>query len=139
MQLMQIERENMTLRSENSTLNGLINLERNKTAIHERKIETMDAQIVELTRRLRERENQVKEFQKQLNQKQYLINQKELENEKQKRKFSTKIASERENIRSECNQKLRAEKDVLQVSVLHRMHFNPFLLRISIQIFIFFH
>lgn len=125
MQLMQIERDNVTLRSENATLNGLINLERNKTAIHEKKIETMELNIDELTRRLRERENQVKDLQKELNQKQYLINQKALENEKQKRKFSTKIAAEAEKMNRELNHKFRAEKDLLHVS-LHRVPTTPY-------------
>lgn len=117
MQLMQIERDNVTLRSENATLNGLINLERNKTAIHEKKIETMESHIDELSRRLRERDNQVKDLQKQLNQKQYQINQKELENEKQKRKFSTKMAAEAEKMNRELSHKFRAEKDLLHVSL----------------------
>lgn len=118
MQLMQVERDNVTLRSENATLNGLINLERNKTAIHEKKIETMESQIDELGRRLRERDIQLKDLQKQLNQKQYLINQKELENEKQKRKYSSKIANEAEKMNRELNNKFRAEKDLLHVSLL---------------------
>lgn len=132
LQLMQIERDNVTLRSENATLNGLINLERNKTAIHEKKIETMETNIDELNRRLRERDHQVKELQKQLNQKQYQINQKELENEKQRRKFSTKIAAEAEKMNRELNSKFRAEKDLLHVSRTctsygeHSVHPSPY-------------
>lgn len=104
------------MRSENTALKGMIDLERSKTVVHEKKIETMECKIDELSRKLHERESQVKDLQRQLNQKQYVINQKDIENEKQKRKYSTKIASETEKINREMTNKFRAEKDLLHVS-----------------------
>lgn len=116
MQLVQVERENLNLRTENNTLNSMINLERNKNSIYEKKFEGMECKVDELSRKLRDRETLIKDLQKQLNQKQYLINQKDLENEKQKRKYSTKIATETEKNYRELNNKFKAEKDVLHVS-----------------------
>lgn len=115
MQLVQVERDNVSLRTENSRLNGMLNLERNKSSIFEKKIETMECNLDDLSRKLRERETLIKELQKQLNQKQYVINQKDLEHEKQKRKFSTKMAVETEKMSRELNNKYRAEKDLLHV------------------------
>lgn len=116
MQMVQMERDNVTLRTENTTLNGLLNLERNKNAIHIKKMENMECKIEELSRKLRDRETQVKELQTQLNQKQYLMNQKELDHEKQKRKMSSKIAAETEKLNRDLNSRFRAEKDLLHVS-----------------------
>lgn len=76
----------------------------------------MESKIDDCNRKLRERETLIKELQKQLNQKQYVINQKDLEHEKQKRKFSTKIAAETEKMNRELSHKFKAEKDLMHVS-----------------------
>lgn len=113
-----MEREMVRLRSENTALTEMVELERNKSAVFEKKLVNLEYDKNELGQRLNERESQLKDLQRQLNQKQYVINQKELENEKQKRNFSTKIAAETEKMSREIASKHRMERDLLNVCKL---------------------
>lgn len=113
MQLVQLERENTKLRLEHSNMSGLLSLSRQKSSIHEKKIETMEYEIDDLKKKKMERENMIKDLQKQLNQKQCMLNQKELEQEKQNKKLSTKLAVETEKLKSE-NSKYKARGYLMQ-------------------------
>lgn len=114
--LVQQERDYITVRTENATLQGMLKLEREKVSIYEKKIESKDIKNDELSRKLRECENQLRDAQKELSQARYMLSQKELEQEKQKKKYSTKIAAENEKLSREMQMKLRAQNDRLNVS-----------------------
>lgn len=128
-----MEREMIRLRSENTALNEMVELERSKLGVFEKKIVNLEYDKNELQQRLYERESQIKDLQRQLNQKQYVINQKEMENENQKRKISSKIATETEKMSRDLANKHRMERDILQVSLiiifftflLINIHFKP--------------
>lgn len=116
MQLVRTEQEIATTRSENAKLNEMLKLERNRTQIHERKIESMECKIDELTRKLRERENMIKDLQTQNNQKQCNIRDMELEQERLKRKYQTKFAAETQKTRGQLEKEFRQEQERLNVS-----------------------
>lgn len=111
-----MEREMNRLRSENTALSEMVELERNKLGVFEKKIVNLEYDKNELSQRLGERESQLKDLQRQLNQKQYVINQKEMENENQKKKFSSKMAVETEKMSRDLVHRHRMERDILQVS-----------------------
>lgn len=116
MKLVQMERDFVTVRTENATLHGMLNLEREKVSIHEKKIESMEIQNDDISRKLRDRENQIRDLQKELNQARHMLSMKDLEQEKQKKKYTTKLAVENEKYSREIDNKLRAQKDLLHVS-----------------------
>lgn len=116
MKLVQMERDFLTLRTENAQLQSMLNLERERVSVHERKIESMESFNDELNRKMRDRENHVRDLQKELNEVKYLLNQKELDQEKQKKKFSKTYAAQNEKWNREMDHKLQAQKDQFHVS-----------------------
>lgn len=118
MQLVRTEEEMLTLRGENSRLNEMLKMERNRTQIHERKLETMENQIDELMRKLRDRDTLIKELQTQNNQKQSAIKEMEVLQVRQKRKFETKIASETEKATRQLTKELKERDEAFNVSAI---------------------
>lgn len=116
MQLVRTEQEISTFRSENAKLNEMLKLERNRTEIHERKIESMEFKMEELNRKLRERETMVKDLQTQNNQKQCTIREMEQEHERTKRKYQSKYVAETEKTRGKLAREFKEKEDALNVS-----------------------
>lgn len=117
MQLVRTEQEISTFRSENAKLNEMLKLERNRTEIHERKIESMEYKMEELNRKLREREAMIKDLQTQNNQKQCTIRELEQENERVKRKYQSKFVAETEKTRGKLAREFKEREEALNVSV----------------------
>lgn len=117
MQLVRTEQEISTFRSENTKLNEMLKLERNRTEIHEKKIESMEFKIEELNRKLRERETMIKDLQTQNNQRQCALRDMEVEQEHIKRKYQSKFASETEKTRGQLAKEFKEKEEALNVSV----------------------
>lgn len=117
MQLVRTEQEIATFRSENTKLNEMLKLERNRTEIHEKKIESMEFKIEEQNRKLRERETMIKELQTQNNQKQCTLREMELEHDRTKRELQSKFVAAREKTRGQLAREFKEKEDALHVSV----------------------
>lgn len=120
MQLVRTEQEISTFRSENAKLNEMLKLERNRTEIHEKKIESMEFKMEELNRKLRERESMIKDLQTQNNQKQCTLREMEVEQERLKRKYQSKYVAETEKTRGQLEREFEEKEKALHVSVLHQ-------------------
>lgn len=116
MQLVRTEQDLLTLRNENSRLTEILKMERNRTQIHERKIETMECQIDEILRKLQDRDTLIKSLQTQNNQKQSAIKEMEVQQIRQKRKFETKIVTETEKATRQLTKELKAKDEQFNVS-----------------------
>lgn len=117
MQLVRTEQEISTFRSENAKLNEMLKLERNRTEIHERKIESMEFKIEEMNRKLRERETMIKDLQTQNNQKQCTLREMEVEHERMKRKYQSKFVTETEKTRGQLAREFKEKEEAWHVSV----------------------
>lgn len=116
MQLVRAEQEMNQLRNENAKLSEMFKLERNRTQVHEKKLGTMECTIDELQRKLREREQIVKDLQTQNNQKQCMIKELETEQQRQKRRFESKMAHEAEKTSRQLAREYREKEEMLNVS-----------------------
>lgn len=116
MQLVRTEQDLLTLRNENSRLSEMLKMERSRTQIHERKIETMECQIDEIMRKLQDRDTMIKELQTQNNQKQCALKEMEMQQMRQKRKFETKIANETEKTNRQLTKEYKEREDMINVS-----------------------
>lgn len=124
MQLVRTEQEIATFRSENAKLNEMLKLERNRTEIHEKKIESMEFKIEELNRKMRERETMIKDLQTQNNQKQCNIREMEVEVDRTKRKYQSRYAAETEKTRGLLAREFKEKEDALNVSVCIKFAFD---------------
>lgn len=115
LQLVRTEQEINTLRNDNAKLSEMLKMERNRTQIHEKKIETMESTIEELGRKLRERDLMVKDLQTQNNQKQCLIKELEADQHRQKRRFESKMAHETEKTSRQLAKEYREKEEMLNV------------------------
>lgn len=116
MQLVRTEQDLLTMRNENSRLSEMLKMERSRTQIHERKIETMECQLDEIMRKLQDRETMIKELQTQNNQKQCAIKEMEVQQMRQKRKFETKMATETEKTNRQLTKEFKEREDLFNVS-----------------------
>lgn len=117
MQLVRTEQEISTFRSENTKLNAQLQVERNRTEIHEKKIESMEFKLEELHRKLRERETMIKDLQTQNNQKQCALRDMEVEQDHIKRKYQSKFVAETEKTRGKLAKEFKEKEEALHVSV----------------------
>ncbi|EAT46060.1 AAEL002714-PA [Aedes aegypti] len=114
MNLLKIEKENVALKAENSSIKGVLNQSRQKIKAMENKIVIYESSIDDLNRRNRTLEERVRDLQTQLNQKTQMLNQKEIEKERQRKKFTSKIAVESEKMSRELEVKLQEQKNKLR-------------------------
>lgn len=113
--LVQMERNSFNLKSENASLAAMLHNERQKAIAYEEKLAQYEDTVSELTRQVKSRESLIRDMKGQLNQKQQVICQKELEKEKQKRKYDSRLASETGKLTKEMEQKLKEQEEMLQV------------------------
>lgn len=116
MTLHALEREIITLRTENAALKASFGQERQRTQSHENKIVVHESAIDQLNKKLRARDSEIRQLQQQLAQKQQLLTQKELEKEKQKKRLNSRFAVEKEKIECEAETRLQQQKNELNVS-----------------------
>lgn len=110
MQLMELEKVQSVLSTDNSAKSVMLNREREKIQALESKVCIHENTIDDLNRKLRDRDELINSMQSQLTEKRYLLNQKDLEKEKQRQKYTTKIAVENEKMSRELELKLRKQK-----------------------------
>jgi len=112
--LVQMERDMFNLKSENASLAAMLHNERIKVIAYEEKMAQYEDTVSELSRQVKSRESLIRDMKGQLNQKQQVICQKELEKEKQKRKFDTRLASETGKLAKEMEDKLKEQEEKMK-------------------------
>ncbi|EDW85365.1 uncharacterized protein Dwil_GK10551 [Drosophila willistoni] len=112
--LMRMEQDNLQLRTEVASSKVVYKQERERSAALENKVRIHESSIDVLNNTLSKRERQIEELTYKLNEKENLLTQKEQEKEKQKKKFSSKLAVESDKKKREFEQKLREQRVKLQ-------------------------
>ncbi|XP_017071631.1 kinesin-like protein KIF23 [Drosophila eugracilis] len=112
--LMNLDRDNLQLRTELASLKAVYKQERERSAALEKKVRIHESSIDVLNNTLSKRERQVEELTFKLNEKENMLTQKEHEKEKQKKKFSSKLAVESDKNKREFELKLREQRAKLQ-------------------------
>lgn len=112
--LMQMERENLQLRTELASLKTVYKQERDRMIAMENKLRVHESSIDELNNKLGNRERQIDELTRKLRDQQNLLNQKEQEKEKQKKKFTSKLAVEVDKKDRELEIRLREQRDKMR-------------------------
>lgn len=115
-----MERDSFNLKSENASLTAMLQNERQKVIAYEEKMAQYEDTVTELSRQVQSRESLIREMKGQLNQKQQVICQKELEKEKQKQKFSSRLASETGKLTKEMEHKLKEQQEKMKVCDEHK-------------------
>lgn len=110
-----MERNSYNLKSENASLTAMLQNERQKIIAYDEKMAQYEDTVNELSRQVKSRESLIRDLKGQLNQKQQVICQKELEKEKQKRKYDSRLASETGKLTKEMEQKLKEQEEMMQV------------------------
>ncbi|XP_065361092.1 kinesin-like protein KIF23 [Calliphora vicina] len=96
--LMQMERENLSLRTELASLKAVYKQERDRSYALENKIRVHESSIDVLNNKLGNRERQIDELTRKLRDHQSMLSRKEQEKENQKKKFNSKLAVEVEKL-----------------------------------------
>jgi len=112
--LMNLDRDNLQLRTELASLKAVYKQERDRSAALEKKVRIHESSIDVLNNTLSKRERQIEELTFKLNEKENMLTQKEHEKEKQKKKFSSKLAVESDKNKREFELKLREQRAKLQ-------------------------
>ncbi|EDW50450.1 kinesin-like protein KIF23 [Drosophila sechellia] len=112
--LMNLDRDNLQLRTELASLKAVYKQERDRSAALEKKVRIHESSIDVLNNTLSKQERQIEELTFKLNEKENMLTQKEHEKEKQKKKFSSKLAVESDKNKREFELKLREQRVKLQ-------------------------
>lgn len=112
--LMNIEKENISLRTELAALKTVYNQERERTSALENKLRIHENSLDLLNCKLSNRERQIDDLTRKLGQQQNLLSQKENEREIQKKKFNSKLAVETDKKNRELEIRLREQRAKLQ-------------------------
>ncbi|XP_017494036.1 PREDICTED: kinesin-like protein KIF23 [Rhagoletis zephyria] len=112
--LMQMERENLQLRTELASLKTVYKQERERMLAMENKLRVHESSIDELNNKLGNRERQIDELSRKLRDQQNMLTQKEQEKEKQKKKFTSKLAVEVDKKDRELEIRLREQRDKMR-------------------------
>ncbi|XP_017019482.1 kinesin-like protein KIF23 [Drosophila kikkawai] len=108
--LMNLDRDNLQLRTELASLKAVYKQERERSAALEKKVRIHESSIDVLNNTLSKRDRQIEELSFKLNEKESQLTQKEHEKEKQKKKFSSKLAVESDKTKREFEHKLREQR-----------------------------
>ncbi|XP_022212746.2 kinesin-like protein KIF23 [Drosophila obscura] len=111
--LMNLDRDNLQLRTELASLKAVYKQERERSSALEKKVRIHESSIDVLNNTLSKRDRQIEELTFKLNEKENLLTQKEHEKEKQKKKFSSKMAVETDKNKRELEIKLRQQREKL--------------------------
>lgn len=111
---MQMEKENLSLRTELASLNAVYKQERERSLALENKLRLHESSIDVLNNKISNRERQIDDLTRKLNEHQNLLTRKEQEKEKQKKKFTSKLAVEVDKKDRELEIKLREQRAKLQ-------------------------
>lgn len=92
--MLQIEKENLSLRTELASLQAVYKQNRERNMALENKIRIYESSLDALNNKISNRERQIDDLSRRLKDQQNVINKKEQEKEKQKKKFDSKLAVE---------------------------------------------
>ncbi|KAL7732009.1 hypothetical protein ACLKA6_015773 [Drosophila palustris] len=112
--LMNLDRDNLQLRTELASLKAVYKQERDRSAALENKVRIHESSIDVLNNTVSKRERQIQELTHKLNEQEQLLSQKEQQNEKQKKKFNSKLAVESDKNKREFDMKLREQRAKMQ-------------------------
>ncbi|ALC44016.1 pav [Drosophila busckii] len=112
--LMNMDRDNLQLRTELASLKVVYQQERERSAALENKVRIHESSIDVLNNTVSKRERKIQELTLKLSEQEHLVNQKEEEKEKQKKKFNSKLAVESDKNKREFDLKLREQRAKMQ-------------------------
>ncbi|XP_006611057.1 kinesin-like protein KIF23 isoform X1 [Apis dorsata] len=115
--LVKIERENVSLKIENSTLKASNDQRQKKISALEAHICKTEAQIDTLLYRLNSANDIIRHMKQELQNKNMLLNQRTIDKQKVKEKYSNKIQAETDKMSKELESKLRRQREILQNQV----------------------
>ncbi|CAK9798928.1 Kinesin-like protein KIF23 [Anthophora plagiata] len=109
-----VERENVSLKIENSTLKASNDQQRKKISALEAHICKTESQIDTLLYRLNSANDLIRYLKQELKDKDMLLNQRTIEKQRVKEKYTSKIQTETDKISKELESKLRRQRERLQ-------------------------
>ncbi|XP_076242067.1 kinesin-like protein KIF23 [Calliopsis andreniformis] len=112
--LVKLERENVSLKIENSALKSSADQQKKKLSTLEAHICKTEAQIDTLLYRLNSANEIIRHMKQELKNKDMLLNQREIDKQRVKEKYTTKIQAETDKISKELESKLRRQREILQ-------------------------
>lgn len=110
LQLMQIEKENLMLKSETASIKATLKMERQKNAALESRIIIHERSLDDLNRRLKEAEQENQQLKENMDEKQKILDQKERECENTRKKYAAKVGIEKTKMQNELEQKLQQQR-----------------------------
>lgn len=130
MKLARTEQEMNELRINKSELSRSVEYERNRNQAREKKIDELEFSVEKLKRELNERDLLVKDLQEQNSQKDRMLREMETDQQRQKRRFESKLAHETEKTSRQIAKEFREKQELLNVSynfmVLKSLFFTDF-------------
>lgn len=108
--LMHLEKENLMLKSETSSIKATLKMERQKNTALENRIIIHERSLDELNRRMKEVEQENDYLRQTMNEKQRVLLQKERECENTRKKYAAKVGIEKTKMESELEQKLQQQR-----------------------------
>ncbi|XP_053972696.1 kinesin-like protein KIF23 [Hylaeus volcanicus] len=112
--LVKIERENVSLKIENSALKASSDQQKKKISTLEAHICKTEAQIDTLLYRLNSANDIIRHMKQELKNKDMIINQREIDKLRVKEKYNSKIQVETDKMGKELESKLRRQRELLQ-------------------------
>lgn len=114
MQLVELDKLQATISTDSSAKSVMLHREREKIGALESKVVIYENTIDDLEKMVRARNERIAVLEAELDVKRHQVNKTELEKEKQRQKYATKIAVEKEKKNREHENKLREVKGQLQ-------------------------
>ncbi|XP_055376504.1 kinesin-like protein KIF23 [Condylostylus longicornis] len=114
MTLFEMEKENISLRTELAAAKAAYQTERHKTRSMENKIIVYESSLDDLNIKMRQKDDKIKELQRMLNDKEFELDRKEMEKQKQRKKFTSKLAVEKDKMKSELEIKMSKQRSELE-------------------------
>lgn len=118
MHLLELEKENYTLKAENDSYKRMYDQERRRVNHLEEKILVHESSLDTLNRKLKNNEEDIKEYRRLLEMKHNQLTKTEMDKAKQKMKYQSRIAVETDKMNRQLDQKLREQENFMSVSVL---------------------
>ncbi|XP_060828110.1 kinesin-like protein KIF23 [Bombus pascuorum] len=112
--IVKIERENVSLKIENSTLKASNDQQQKKISALEAHICKTEAQIDTLLSRLNNANDIIRHMKQDLQNKSMLLNQRAIDKQRVKEKYNSKIQAETDKMSKELESKLRRQRELLQ-------------------------
>ncbi|XP_063702166.1 kinesin-like protein KIF23 isoform X2 [Culicoides brevitarsis] len=110
LQLMHLEKENLMLKSESSSIKATLKMERQKNGALENRIIIHERSLDDLNRKLKEVTQENDFLRQTMDEKQRALLQKEKECENTKKKYAAKVGMEKNKMESELEQRLQQQR-----------------------------